>query len=133
MKIVKILMISLALSASLVACKKDDKVDVKVPEVKVEGSYEGKIGSNSSIPNGFFGIKLKAGGVIERFNDSKEVTGTGTWKLEGTKLTAGYEGSNGVKVTIEAQHDKYLGKFSGTWSNSSGLSGTWYASQKSLQ
>jgi hypothetical protein len=130
MKIVKILMIAFALSASLVACKKDDKVDVKLPDFKVEGAYEGKLGSGISIPNGFFGIRLKTGGVIERFNDSKEVTGTGTWKLEGDRLSASYEGTNGVKVFLDAELDKILGRFSGTWSNTAGNSGKWYASQK---
>ena len=77
MKIVKNLMMVLALSSIFVACKKDKDT----PAYVVEGTYEGKLGSGVATPTGFFGLRLKTGGILERINSTADVTATGTWKL----------------------------------------------------
>jgi hypothetical protein len=129
MKIVKNLMMVLALSSIFVACKKDKDT----PAYVVEGTYEGKLGSGVAIPTGFFGLQLKAGGVLNRITSTGDVTGTGTWKLVSNKLTGDYVGTNGIIVSIEATLDQSQGRFSGTWENSVNNDGTFYATKNATK
>ena len=129
MKIVKNLMMVLALSSIFVACKKDKDT----PAYVVEGTYEGKLGSGAAIPTGFFGLQLKAGGVLSRITSTGDVTGTGTWKLVSNKLTGDYVGTNGIIVSIEATLDQSQGRFSGTWENSVNNDGTFYATKNATK
>lgn len=129
MKIVKNLMMVLALSSIFVACKKDKDT----PAYVVEGTYEGKLGSGVAIPTGFFGLQLKAGGILNRITSTGEVTGTGTWTLSSNKLTGDYVGSNGIIVSIEATLDQSQGRFSGHWENSVNNEGSWYAAKNATK
>ncbi len=124
MKILKIAIIALFTSAALVACKKENVESVK--PFTIEGKWVGT--TNGS---GYFGMNIKPGGSLDRFNSSGSITASGTWELHGDTLSGSYQFlSSGTDVTFSALVNKTQNTFSGNWSNSGGEIGTMTASKK---
>ena len=121
-------MAGLVMAAIFTACSKDKDSPAAF---NIAGVWEGKLGSGANIPNGFFGLNIKSGGKLDRVSADGEVTGTGTWTMEGTTFKGHYVAtSNGVEIDVTAGVDKAANKLSGTWENSGDNSGTWYANKK---
>lgn len=126
MKHLKSVAMAILLTATLVACKKDN---VPAP-FTMNGIWEGKIGDNNDAPDGQYKLNLKGSGIIERINSSGVVSATGTWLLEGTDFSASYIFADGnTIVTLEGTVDKDQRKLTGTWENDGDEVGTFYASQ----
>jgi hypothetical protein len=130
MKFIKFFAAGLLMAALFTACSKD-KDSSTPPAFNIVGVWEGKLGSGVNIPNGFFGLNVKSGGNLDRISADGEVTGTGTWTLDGTTFKGHYVAtSNGVEIDVTATVDKAANKLTGAWENSGDNSGTWYASKK---
>lgn len=125
MKILKFVMFVVSLAGILVACKKDNVA----PPFVIEGKWEGKLGTAPASPNSYFGIQIKPGGVLERFNSSGTVTATGTWQLAGNQFSGTYTFASGTIVEVTATVDKGQNKLSGNWENSGNEVGSWYANK----
>lgn len=121
----------LLLAAVFTSCSKDKDVPA-TPSFNIVGVWAGKLGTGSSIPTGYFGLDVKANGKLDRVTADGEVTGTGTWTLNGNTFKGHYvASSNGVSIDVTATVDKIANKLTnGTWENSGDNSGTWYASKK---
>lgn len=112
------------------ACKKDATETPKPSPFKVEGTYVGKIGTSSQIPNDYFEFKLKPGGAMERIGLLGGVDGTGTWTLTENNFAAEYKNSTAtVTVTLTGTLNKDQKRISGNWSSTNGKSGTYHATQ----
>lgn len=120
MKFIRMAAIALVLSTAFVACSKDKN---DTPFV-IEGTWKGTTGGG-----GFFGVNLKAGGVLERIYSDGQVGATGTWQLNGKTLTGEYHFASGTDVTMTANVDTKHNKFSGSWSNDAGEIGTMQATK----
>lgn len=116
----------LLLSLVFVACKKSNDA----PSFNIEGYWEGKLGTGNATPNNYFGIKIKPGAVLERYNGNGTLSATGTWQLNGNTLTGTYTFTSGTIVTLTASVDKGQNKLSGTWKNSGEEEGLWNATKK---
>jgi len=124
MKILKIAIIALFTSAALIACKKEG-VDSMAP-FTIEGKWVGT--TNGS---GYFGMNIKPGGSLDRFNSSGSIVASGNWQLKGDSLSGTYQFlSSGTEVIFSALVNKAQNTFSGNWSNDGGETGTMAASKK---
>lgn len=126
MKMLKTLGLGLLLAFVFVACKKDNDP----PAFAIEGFWEGKLGSGNVTPNGYFGIKIKPGAVLERYNGSGSLSATGTWQLNGNNFTGTYTFTSGTVVNLTGTIDKGQNKLSGTWENNGDEEGLWNAMKK---
>lgn len=131
MKLIKFLAAGLLMVALFTACSKDKDVPT-TPAFSIVGQWEGKLGTGAAIPTSFFKINVKADGKLDRINSDGEITGSGTWTVEGSTFKAHYVSNmNGVEIDMTATIDKLMNKLTGgTWENSGNNSGTWYASKK---
>ena len=131
MKLLKFFTAGLLIAAVFTACSKDKDAS-DPPAFNIVGLWAGKLGSGLSTPNGYFGLDVKAGGKLDRVTADGEVTGTGTWTLDGNKFKGQYvASSNGIIIDVTATVDKAANKLTnGAWENSGDNSGTWYASKK---
>ncbi|MGN6294608.1 MAG: hypothetical protein ACTHMV_17800 [Chitinophagaceae bacterium] len=131
MKLIKFFAAGLLMAALFTACSKDKDTPAP-PAFNIVGRWEGKLGTGSSIPTGFFGLDVKANGKLDRINDEGEISGSGTWTVNGNTFTGHYvSNSNGVSIDVIATVDKLSNKLTGgTWENSGNNSGTWYANKK---
>ena len=131
MKLIKFFAAGLLMAALFTSCSKDKDAPAP-PAFNIVGLWEGKLGSGSNVPSGFFSLNVKPGGQLERVHTDGEVTGTGTWTVEGTIFKGHYvASSNGVSIDVTATIDKAANKLTnGTWKNSGDNYGTWYASKK---
>ncbi len=105
--------LSLFLFAS---CKKDN---VAKPAISIEGNWVGKSSVLSGPYANHFSFKIKAGGVLERINESGQKTGEGTWAFyaNNTAITGTYTllpPATGT-FSVIANFDKAIGKLDGTW------------------
>lgn len=131
MKLIKFFAAGLLMAALFTACSKDKDAPTS-PAFSIIGHWEGKLGTGSAIPTGFFGMDVKADGKLDRVNSDGEVSGTGTWSVDGTTFKGHYvSNSTNVSIDVTATIDKVANKLTnGTWENSGDNSGTWYASKK---
>lgn len=126
MKHLKGIAMTLLLTATLVACKKDSEP----APFTIIGSWVGKIGQSSNEPSGYYELNIKSNGTIERISTNGEVSATGTWTLEGEVFTAvyTYPGSGGT-VNVDGTVDKAKNKLFGYWENTGDEYGTFYATR----
>jgi hypothetical protein len=126
MKHLKGIAMTLLLTATLVACKKDSEPAL----FTMTGKWVGKIGQGSSEPTGYYALNIKSNGTIERISSNGEVSATGTWTLEGEVFTAiyTYPGSGGT-VNVDGTVDKGKNKLVGFWENTGDEEGTFYATR----
>ena len=125
MKLVRMVSLALLLVIAGTACKKDSE-----PAFIMEGRWEGKLGSGTSTPGSFIGLKIKANGELERFTMNGELAASGTWQLKGTAFTGVYTFTSGTVVSLAGEVNKGEGKISGTWQNSASESGSWYVNKQ---
>lgn len=125
MKFLQLVGVAVLSLAAITSCKKED---VK-PPFAIEGTWEGKIGTGSTKPDGYFGIVVKPGGILDRLKNDGSVSASGKWQLNGNTFTGDYTFSDGVKVTLTGMVLKSENKLDGTWTNSGNNSGTLYASK----
>lgn len=117
------MLLALAVTAGIISCSKDND---EVKGFQIEGNWTGKIGTGNVVPNGFFGMKIKPGGFLERTNSQGDVTATGNWQLNGKTFHATYQFTSGTDVEVNGTLDAQ-NKLSGSWSNDGGESGMWNA------
>src|SRR4029453_6400324 len=114
MKILKIAIIALFTSAALIACKKDNVETAHA--FTIEGKWVGT--TNGA---GYFGMDIKPGGTLDRFNSSGTITASGSWELHGDTLSGNYQFlSSGTDVTFSALVNKAQNTFFGIWQNKGG-------------
>ena len=126
MKFLKIAALSVLLITTLYSCKKDK---TETP-FEIQGKWEGKIGTGSATPDGFFAINVKSNGILERLNNSGAVSATGTWQLAGSTFTGTYTFTSGTVITFSSSLDVANKKLAGNWQNSASETGTWHATKK---
>lgn len=115
------------LSSTFVACKKDN--DQKA--YSIEGNWEGTLRASGSTLPSFYGIKIKAGHILERYNSSGKVVATGAWQLDNNNFTGTYTyADDGTVLNITATLDKNTNKLSGSYQNDGNGTGTWAATKK---
>jgi hypothetical protein len=73
-------------------------------------------------------LKVKSNGTLERFSNGV-ASATGTWTLEGTVFMGTYTYDNGTVVVVDGSVDKAQLKLVGSWENSGGEEGTFYANR----
>lgn len=127
MKFLQTATIALFVSATFVACKKDNVI---APSFKMEGTWDGKIGQNAEAPSGQYKLNIKTGGAIERISSNGSVSASGSWNMAGENFTAIYFYSNGTVVDVAGTVDKSKRKLTATWSNNGGEEGTLYVSKQ---
>lgn len=125
MKFVQLVGVAVLSLSAITSFRKDD---TKRPFI-VEGNWEGKIGTGSPKPDGYFGIVIKSGGVLDRLKSDGSVSATGSWKINGNSLKGDYTFTDGNKVSFTATIQKDDNKLTGIWINSGKNSGTLYASK----
>lgn len=127
MKFLRTAILATLVSATFIACSKDDKA---TPVFTMEGIWEGKIGENSDAPSGQYKLNIKQGGAVDRVGSNGSVSASGTWQLEGNVFSATYSYSNGTVVVVEGTVDKGNNKITAEWSNNGGEVGTLYANKQ---
>ena len=114
-------------SGAFVSCKKD--ADEKA--YAIEGTWEGTIRATGSTLPAFYGIKIKANHILERYNSNGVVTATGTWQLNSNSFTGFYKyAEGGTVLNVTATLDKNTNKLSGSYQNDGNGTGTWSATKK---
>jgi len=116
MKKVKMALIALVIATGFVACNKDS--DDEVISSPVEGTYAGKYGFGTDAPDLDFKFKVSPGGIFQEIGAaSGDVTGQGTWTLNGNTLSATYTMvfSPFNKYSVSGTYDPATLKMTGTW------------------
>jgi hypothetical protein len=116
MKKVKLALIALVIATGFVACNKDS--DDEVISFPVEGTYAGKYGFGADAPDLDFKFKVSPGGIFQEIGASSgDVTGQGTWTLNGNALSATYTMlfSPFNKYSVSGTYDPATKKMTGTW------------------
>ena len=129
MRILKTMITMVLLTASFMACKKDNDAE---PAFAVPGKWEGALIDGSNGATAFYGLLLNADGTLTRYKTTGEILATGNWQLAGDSIKGSYQFSDGYTFSITGLVDKQKKKMTGTWgggSNTKGL-GSWNASKK---
>ncbi|HET6722304.1 MAG TPA: hypothetical protein VFH07_06115 [Chitinophagaceae bacterium] len=116
MKKEKMALIALVIATGFVACNKDSDDEVIISPV--EGTYTGKYGFGTDAPDLDFKFKVSPGGMFQEIGGSSgDVTGQGTWTLNGNTLSATYTMlfSPFNKYSVSGTYDPATKKMNGTW------------------
>lgn len=122
MKRTTIALIALLFSTVFIACGKDSS-SPSPATASVDGLFTGKYGFGDETPDKNYSLNFKSTGTIEEIGQSSgNPTGQGTWKLNGTKLSASYKMlfSPYNDYFITAVFDSPSKTISGTWGYETG-------------
>lgn len=123
MKLLNFTIISI-LALTFASCNKDsDSSPAPVPNVSLQGVYDGKYGFNNEAPTADYTLNFKSNGTIQEIGQSSgNPTGEGTYSLKGNHLSATYkmlfEPYN--DYFIEATYDVTTNTIIGTWGYEAG-------------
>lgn len=117
MRILKLALAAVLLTATFAACKKDhDKASQSNPAM--QGVYVGKYGFGADAPDEDFKFAIKANGVFQELSvHNGNPTGQGTYSINGNIITATYNMLFAPfnKYSVTGTFNSATGKIVGTW------------------
>ena len=135
MKIFTTAIVTVCMSAALVACKKDNSTSLPPSTpASLEGKWVGTYVNDASGNSFYYSFNIKPGGIIEEVNSSGEKIGEGTWTYDNNILSAHYHWlpPHTSTYSIIAAYYTNTKKLLGNWgygdSNTDG--GTWEMARK---
>jgi len=117
MRILKLALVALVVTAVFAACKKDHDQSIK-SNPAMQGVYVGKYGFGAGAPDEDFKFAIKANGVFQELSViNGNPTGTGTYTISANTITATYTmlWSPFNKYSVTGTFNPSTGKIVGTW------------------
>ncbi|MCF0060616.1 hypothetical protein MUK70_15335 [Dyadobacter chenwenxiniae] len=117
MKSFRIYSLLLLALMAIAACSNDDDDAVQPAPTSVEGTWEGKYGNGTKVPDWFMGFEIDPNGVIHELNEDGKKIGKGVWTISGDQFLSTYHNDipYNSNYSLKATFIKSQGTLKGTW------------------
>lgn len=110
MKIFSVFAVLMFTAATLVSCKKEKS------EPSIVGTWVGKFAEANDPPQYHYAFNMLSNGTLQRIDQNGNITGTGTWELNGIDFKATYVYENGNYLfSLAGLYTDFNGEIIGTW------------------